>query len=341
VLQRVMHGEDRLGRGRAGMPPALRRGAIVSAVLHVVVIAVLLIGIPLSHPPEVPQETAVSMVFTGKAQSTMRAPAPAQVPAPASAPPSPPAPQVTQPPKPQPVEPPPPPPPPPPAPPPPEAAPTPPAPTPPTPPPPPTPALAPPTPPPPPTPPAPPQPTPPQPAKPLPLPPPPAPPPPAPESATSQPNATKNPAANSRALENTLEKLRQLAEQKQPPKARYNPQAGGAPNGGGNPLGNDTAALSADQRGAIGDHVRACWTYDPGAIGVDQMRVLLQVTTDANGVARLAEVTGDDQSRLGDPVFRAFAERAVRAVLDPQCANLPLPGSMLGKVNVLTFRFSP
>ena len=46
-------------------------------------------------------------------------------------------------------------------------------------------------------------------------------------------------------------------------------------------------------------------------------------------------------ARLSDPVYRAFAERAVRAVLDPHCANLPLPQSMMGKINVLTFRFSP
>ncbi|HTB44495.1 MAG TPA: hypothetical protein VK741_12775 [Acetobacteraceae bacterium] len=345
MLQRVMHGEDRLGRGGAGMPPALRRGAIASAALHAIILAVLLIGIPFARPPEPPQETTISMVFAGTAASSMQAPAPAPTPAPSKAPPAPPAPEVTQPPKPQPVEPPPPPPPPPPAPPPPpQAAPTPPTPTPPTPPPPPpTPELAPPTPPPPPAPPSPPQQqTPPQPAKPLPLPPPPAPPPPAPESATSQPNPTKNAAANSQALDNTLEKLRQLAQQSQPPKARYNPQAGGAPNSGGNPLSNDTSALSAAQRGAIGDHVRECWTTDPGALDLDKMQVLLTVTTDAAGVARQAVVAPADQGRIaGDMRLRVFSERAVRAVLDPHCANLPLPQDMLGKTNVLTFRFSP
>lgn len=116
---------------------------------------------------------------------------------------------------------------------------------------------------------------------------------------------------------------------------------GGAPNGGGNPLGNDTAALSADQRGAIGDHVRACWTYDPGALNVDKLQVLLTVTTDAAGVVRLAVVADPDVPKLSDPVFRAFAERARRAVLDPRCADLPLPQKLLGKTNVLTFRFSP
>src|SRR6185437_9662529 len=123
--------------------------------------------------------------------------------------------------------------------------------------------------------------------------------------------------------------------------ARANPKAGGAPNGGGNPLGNDTAALSAAERGAIGDHVRECWTKDAGALGIDKMRVIMTVTTDASGVVRKAEVSGEDIGRMGDPRFRAFAERAVRAVMDPHCANLPLPNTLLGKINVLTFRFSP
>jgi neural Wiskott-Aldrich syndrome protein len=195
--------------------------------------------------------------------------------------------------------------------------------------------------PPPPAPPTPPAPTPPKPEPPLPIPPPPVPPPPSPPSATSQPSATKNPAPNSNAVENTLEKLRQQLAQSQPPKARPNPRAGGQPNGGGNPLGNDTAALSADQRGAIGDHVRECWTKDAGALDIDKQRVLLTVTTDAGGIARRAEVAGDDVGRMGDARFRAFAERAVRAILDPHCANLPLPNNVLGRINVLTFRFSP
>ena len=138
-----------------------------------------------------------------------------------------------------------------------------------------------------------------------------------------------------------MEKLRQQLAQAQPPKARPNPQSGGQPNGGGNPLGNDTAALSSSERGAIGDHVRECWTKDAGALDIDQQRVLLTVTTDANGVARRAEVAGDDIRRMGDPRFRAFAERAVRAIMDARCASLPLPTKVLGKVNVLTFRFTP
>ncbi len=183
---------------------------------------------------------------------------------------------------------------------------------------------------------------PPLPTPPLPVPPPPVPAPTAPQSATSQPNPTKNPAPQSTALENTLEKLRSLQRQTLPPKTRYNPQSGGAPNGGGNPLSDDTSALSAAQRGAIGDFVRRCWSTDPGMLDLDKMQVLLTVTTDGTGIVHRAVVADDDRGRVGsDMRLRVFAERAIRAVLDPNCATLPLPPTMLGQVREFTFRFRP
>jgi hypothetical protein len=163
---------------------------------------------------------------------------------------------------------------------------------------------------------------------------------PATPSPTSQPNPTKNAAPKSTSELNSLDKTLALLRQTEAPRARPNPRQGGAP-GGGNPNADSTSALSAEQRGAIGDEVRRCWTYDPGAKGVDQLRVLLTVTTDGNGTVRQAVVAPDDQGRMNDPVFRAFAERAVRAVMSPQCANLPLPRTMLGQNRSFTFRFSP
>ena len=87
--------------------------------------------------------------------------------------------------------------------------------------------------------------------------------------------------------------------------------------------------------------MRECWTKDAGALDLEKLRVTLTVETDPTGIVRKAEVSGDDLSRMPDPRFRVFAERAIRAVMDVRCANLPLPGNMLGKTNVLTFRFSP
>jgi hypothetical protein len=180
---------------------------------------------------------------------------------------------------------------------------------------------------------------------PLPVPPPPVPPPPSPPSKTSQPNVTKNPAAESKALENTLEKLRAMQKQEKPPTARANPIRGGAPTPAGSIHGDITATLSADQRAQIGEKVRECWTKDAGALNEDKMQVMLTVTLDATGTARIVEPAPADAGIVAtDPRMRAFFERARRAVLDPRCGNDLLPASLLvnnGSPNKLTFRFSP
>ena len=338
MLQRVLHAPNTRVSRFGGPDPALRRGAIISAVAHFAVLLLLLVGLPLRElPPDEQQEVGVAVVFDGTTEQSVHASAPASVPAPANVPDATAAPAAQQLPKPEPTEaaPPPPPPPPPPAPP--QATalalPTPPLPTPP-----PTPAPAPAV-----NPPAAP-PTPSQTQQQLPTPPLPVPPlsMPSPPSTTSQPNPTKNAAPESTALDNTLEKLRSLQHQSQPPRTRSNPQAGGAPNGGGNPTSDDTSGLTAAQRGAIGDYVRRCWSTDPGMLDLDKMQVLLTVTTDGSGVVRRAVVAPEDTGRIGSNVrLRVFSERAVRAVMDPNCANLPLPGSMLGQVRTFTFRFRP
>jgi hypothetical protein len=175
-----------------------------------------------------------------------------------------------------------------------------------------------------------------------PAPPPKVPPPPAPPSKASQPNATKNAAAESNELNNTLEKLKALQAQTKPPTARANPSAGGAPSGGGSPNGDINTQLSADQRGAIGDKVRECWTKDSGALDLEKMKVRLTVTTDATGLARLVDVADQDRGRVqSDPRLNVFFERARRAILDPRCANLPLPADKLGSIQKLTFVFQP
>lgn len=145
---------------------------------------------------------------------------------------------------------------------------------------------------------------------------------------SAQRQAAEEAAAAKEASKKAVEVEANLALQKHPPtQIRPNP---------------NEAALSAGQRGAISDHARECWSTDQGMLDLDKMEVLLTVTTDSGGVARQAVVAPEDQGRVaGNMRLRVFAERAVRAVLDPHCANLPLPQSLLGKTNVVTFRFSP
>ena len=316
----------------------LRRSAVVSGAVHLAIILLVILALP-TEKLNAPPSAAVDVTIIGP-HVPQQALNKGKVPAPADTARVHKAHLAKQKPTPQPkIAPPPPPPPPPPAPHRQPKLPRPPAPAPP--PPPPTPAPTPiPTPPPPP-------PHPPQkrvvtkPAKKLPLPPKPQPPAPAQKSPTSQKHEVKTPAPMSQSVLNTLARLRALQKQKKAPTAKYNPKQGGAPNGGGTKMSTANSGLSASQRNAIGSEVQPCWGIDAGAPGVQNFSVMLQVTTDASGVVREAQVAPQDQDKLGDPIFGAFAQRAVDAVKNYQCAKLPLPSYMLGSVHTFIFRFTP
>jgi hypothetical protein len=99
--------------------------------------------------------------------------------------------------------------------------------------------------------------------------------------------------------------------------------------------------LSGADRDAIDNHARPCWTIDAGAPGVAGFHVMLSVTTDATGTVREAVVAPQDQGKLSDPFFNAYAQRAIAAVENYECATLPLPSYMLGHNQTFTFEFSP
>ncbi len=318
------------------MNRGMRRGAIFSFLIHAALIAAAIIVLPV---PKLDQATddAVSVDLVGPS-APQQANAPGKVAAPANTPTVNAANLAEKQPTPKPiVAPPPPPPPPPPAP---EqkAIPQPPAPAPPPPPPVETPSVAP-TPPPPP--PQPPQKTTSTVVQPkLPLPPIPQPPAPA-QSPTHQQNVTKNPAPLSQSVLNTLLKLQALQKQDKAPTAHYNPDQGGAPNGGGSNKSTSNSRLSGANRDGIAAHVKQCFTIDAGAPGLSTFSVLLKVTTDATGTVRAAEVAPQSMGQMSDPVYAAYANRAVNAVMNYQCATLPLPASMMGQNQTFIFQFNP
>jgi hypothetical protein len=159
-------------------------------------------------------------------------------------------------------------------------------------------------------------------------------------NATSQPNPVRNPAPDSKSLENTLDRLRAQLASKEPPRAQSSPPRGGAP-GAGNPAGVDNALLSAGVRRAIGDRLRECWTGDKNALDYDKQVVRLVILVDAGGTIRQADIAPGDLSRTGGGIARAFAERARRAALDAQCAQLPLPAALKGQNHTFEITFRP
>jgi outer membrane biosynthesis protein TonB len=305
---------------------SLKRGAAFSAVLHLGVLLALIITIPHSVPPPPPDPESFSVEFEGHSDHAQKGQQPGQVAAPTAEE----APATMNPAKVAPTKAPlevaPPPPPPPPPPPEQQEVVAPPKPIPP--PPPPKPSVAP--------------------VK----PPPPAPrvkPPPKPvekppiKSARTQPNESKNATPDTSSLLNTLEKFEADQPQVAPPKHRYNPEQGGKKNGGGAKSGGLTGELSDGQRKQIGDDVRRCYSEDTEARDYATYVAVITVTIDATGEAREVKLSDADAARAAsDPAFRAFAERAERAVMDPTCAKLPVPADLLGKPSQeLTFRFRP
>lgn len=158
----------------------------------------------------------------------------------------------------------------------------------------------------------------------------------------TQPNETKNATPDTHALMATLDKLSADQKQTHSPHSRANPRQGGAPHGGGIPHGDITSALSLGQQKAIGNSVRRCYSEDTEARNYHQFQAHLIVTVDATGEARMVSFASDTLARMqSDPQYRAQAERARSAVLNPTCARLPLPEQFKGQNHTLKMVFRP
>ncbi len=163
------------------------------------------------------------------------------------------------------------------------------------------------------------------------------------DSVRHQQNQTRNPAVDTHSLDNTLEKF--LADQKQTvaPTHTYNPSRGGARNAGGQVHGNLTGDLTQGQRKQIGDSVKPCYSEDTAAKDYASYYADMEVTIDAAGEVHDVKLMPAFAAKANaDPAYRAFAERAEHAVMDPHCAHLPIPADKLGKPSqTLSFRFRP
>ena len=99
------------------------------------------------------------------------------------------------------------------------------------------------------------------------------------------------------------------------------------------------AQISASQlAGMISRQVTPCWRIPIGAQGAERMRAELNIVMGPDGSVR--SVTPLDEGRIAaDPVFRAFAESAVRAVRS--CSPLQLPPESYQQWRNVIFNFDP
>jgi|HubBroStandDraft_1064217.scaffolds.fasta_scaffold00065_69 hypothetical protein len=321
-----MGGRPRHPLARPPAPPARRQdelglGVAISAVLHTAALVLMLLGLPRLFTREPPQETVVAVQLVNPAaltRTTAVNPHPKAEAKPVPPPPIPaekPLPPVVEP-----VVPPP-------APPPPKSEPAPPPPEP----------L--PKPEPKPIPPPPPIPVPVPEIKPdLPRPPPPKPEPPKQVAKVEPPKPTQKDDLDFDSLVKTLTRTPPQERNDQPPKPlRPLPPTRAASSLANAPLGSQ---ISTSEKDLLAAAVSACWDVDPGAKGASQMRAVIQVEVDPDGTVRNTTIL-DSEGRGNDPVWRAFAERARRAPLIPQCNKLPIPAGKYEQLKVFTFTFTP
>ncbi len=83
-------------------------------------------------------------------------------------------------------------------------------------------------------------------------------------------------------------------------------------------------SLAISEIDLVRQQIRECWSLPAGAKEAENLSIEIRMTMNPDGTVRQARIL--DQNRLqSDPFFRAAAESALRAVLNPHCNPLKLP----------------
>lgn len=90
---------------------------------------------------------------------------------------------------------------------------------------------------------------------------------------------------------------------------------------------------------AVKRQIEACWSMPAGARDARDLIVTIRATVAPDGRVTSARI--DDMSRMGDPFYRAAAESAQRAVLNPRCQPLKLPPHKYDQWKDLRLDFNP
>jgi hypothetical protein len=98
--------------------------------------------------------------------------------------------------------------------------------------------------------------------------------------------------------------------------------------------------LTISEIDAVKRQIYRCWNFDSGLPNAETLRVTIRVwLTRGGGVQRLQI---EDQRRMArDSAFRAAAESARRALLNPACSPLQLPPDKYDRWRVMVIEFDP
>lgn len=98
--------------------------------------------------------------------------------------------------------------------------------------------------------------------------------------------------------------------------------------------------MTVSELDAIRRQIEACWSLPAGARDAENLVVDIRVVMNPDGTVRQASVV--ERNRMAtDAFFRAAAESALRAVLNPRCNPLKLPPKKYREWQTFTLSFNP
>ena len=111
-------------------------------------------------------------------------------------------------------------------------------------------------------------------------------------------------------------------------------------------LASNTTKFNPNQRVTISEidlvrnQLRECWNLPAGAKGVESIVTDIRVWMNPDGTVQKAEIQNALRVNT-DPYYRAIAEAALRAVLNPRCQPFKLPRDKFNEWRDLTLAFDP
>ena len=102
------------------------------------------------------------------------------------------------------------------------------------------------------------------------------------------------------------------------------------------PLGSQLTASEID---LVREQLERCWNINAGARDAKDLVVEVRATVQPDGTVSQAVIV--DQGRMGDPLWRAAAESARRTFFNPACTPLKLPPDKYATWKDLVVNFSP
>lgn len=103
------------------------------------------------------------------------------------------------------------------------------------------------------------------------------------------------------------------------------------------PLGSQ---LTASERDLIIQQIERCWVVPAGARDAQDLNIEVKAVVNPDGTVRQAAII-DTGRYAADPFFRAAADSAKRAILNPQCSPLRLPPDKYEAWHDLDLFFNP